>query len=240
VPPKKTKKQPSNAGLIQAARAVAHQRGMTAQPAAATRSGKLLWKLLEDALPSVRTSAAYALTRARDPALVQAFISALQGASSSRMAKSAVILGSAGYVNAVPYFAAGLSASLKTDKKLAGALARGLGLLADPSVAPLLIEALESNAVPMEAAEALGKLGDVRAAPALIKALGHKNESVRAAAAYSLGCLGQLEPEAEESLKTKLVALGSDRSRRVQICAAVARFERGDPEAANAIREALA
>lgn len=239
MPPQKTKRQSISADVVKAARAVAQQRGMTGQPAAATRSGQLLWKLLEDALPSVRTSAAYALTRARDPALVQAFISALQGASSSRMARSAVTLGAAGYVNAVPYFAAGLSAALKTDKKLAGALARGLGLLADPSVAPLLIEALESNAVPMEAAEALGKLGDVRAAPALIKALAHKNESVRAAAAYSLGCLGQLQPEEEESLKTKLVELGTDKSRRVQLCAAVARFERGDPEAPTAIREAL-
>ncbi|MBL8949469.1 MAG: HEAT repeat domain-containing protein, partial [Myxococcaceae bacterium] len=187
------KKKPSvSVRLSEVAQGVAQQRGMTTKPAAATKSGKLLWKLLEDALPSVRTSAAFALTRARDPALVQAFIAALKGASSARMAKSAVLLGAAGYVNAVPYFAAGLQEALKTDKKLAGALARGLGLLADPSVAPLLIEALESNTVPMEAAEALGRLGDVRAAPALIKALGHKNESVRAAAAYSLGCLGQL------------------------------------------------
>src|SRR5258706_12117128 len=88
---------------------IAKARGMTAQPPAATRSGKLLWRLLEDPLAPVRTSAAFALAQVRDPSLVQAFILALAGASSSRMARGAITLGEAGFVNAVPYFAAGLS-----------------------------------------------------------------------------------------------------------------------------------
>ena len=215
---------------------VARQRGMTAQPPAATRSGKLLWRLLEDRLAPVRTSAAFALAQVRDPALVQAFIFALRGASSARMAKGAVILGEAGFVNAVPYFATGF---LKADRKLAAALARGLGMLADPQVTPLLIEALEKNFVPTEAAEALGRLGDRRAAPALLRALDHKKESVRAAAAYSLGCLGTLDEADEKKVQARLAKLGRDTSRRVQLCAAVARFERGDEKAQGAIRAAL-
>src|SRR5258707_1252392 len=82
------------------------QRRMTNQPAAATKAGRLLWSLLEDPLAPVRTSAAFALAQVRDPSLVQAFILALEGASSQKMAKAAVTLGEAGYVNAVPYFAA--------------------------------------------------------------------------------------------------------------------------------------
>lgn len=215
---------------------IAKARGMTAQPAAATRSGKLLWKLLEDELAPVRTSAAFALAQVRDPSIVQAFIMALKGASSSRMAKGAITLGEAGFVNAVPYFAAGLT---RDDPKLAAAIARGLGLLADPSVAPLLIEALEQDFVPTEAAEALGRLGDASAAPALLRALGHKKESVRAAAAYSLGCLGALPASEEAEVKQRLAGLSGDGSRKVKLCAAVARFERGDPSAQDAIRAAL-
>jgi HEAT repeat protein len=215
---------------------IARKRGMTEQPPAATRSGKLLWSLLEDASAAVRTSAAFALAQLRDPSLVQAFILALEGASSPRMAKAAITLGEAGYVNAVPYFAAGLS---KTDKKLSAALARGLGLLADPSVAPLLIDALEQDFVPAEAAEALGRLGDTRAAPALVRALEHKKDTVRAAAAYSLGCLGTLSEADERQVLEKLTGLSSDASKRVKLCAAVARFERGDPQAQDAIRAAL-
>src|SRR4051812_3914164 len=215
---------------------IARKRGMTDQPAGATRSGKLLWSLLEDPSASVRTSAAFALAQLRDPSLVQAFILALRGASSPRMAKAAITLGEAGYGNAGPYFAAGLS---KSDKKLSAALARGLGLLADPSGAPLLIDALEQDVVPAEAAEALGRLGDVRAAQALLRALGHKKDAVRAAAAYSLGCLGTMSDEDEAQVREKLTRLSKDASRKVKLCAAVARFERGDPQAQDAIRAAL-
>ena len=215
---------------------VAKARGMTAQPAAATRAGKQLWKLLEDDLAPVRTAAAFALAQVRDPSLVQAFILALMGAPSAKMTKGAVTLAEAGYVNAVPYYVAGFEYA---DAKLAAALARGLGLLADPEVTPLLIKALDGDFVPTEAAEALGRLGDARAAPSLLKALDHKKESVRAAAAYSLGCLGTLPDDDEKKVHQKLSKLGSDKSKRVKLCAAVARFERGDPEAQVAIRAAL-
>src|SRR4051812_7863640 len=217
---------------------IAKARGMTAQPAAAKKAGRLLWSLLEDPLAPVRTSAAFALAQVRDPSLVQAFILALEGASPARMAKAALTLGEAGFVNAAPYFAAGLSREVK-DKKLSAALARGLGMLADPSAAPLLISALEDDFVPTEAAEALGRLGDVRAAPALVRALRHKKEAVRAAAAYSLGCLGTLSEEDEAQLRAKLERLSADTSPKVQLCAAVARFERGDPKGQAAIRAAL-
>jgi hypothetical protein len=215
---------------------IARQRGMTNQPAAATKAGRLLWSLLEDPLAPVRTSAAFALAQIRDPSLVQAFILALEGADSRKMAKAAVALGEAGYVNAVPYFAAGLS---KSDKKLSAALARGLGLLADPSVAPLLIQALEEDFVPAEAAEALGRLGDVRAAPALLGALSHQKDTVRAAAAYALGCVGTLSEPDEKRVVEGLSGLSEDKSRKVRLCAAVARFERGDEAAHSAIRAAL-
>lgn len=215
---------------------VARARGMTSQPAAAKRSGKLLWKLLEDDLAPVRTAAAFALTRLRDPSIVQAVILALEGASSAKMTKAAVTLAEAGYVNAVPYYAAGFPYA---DRKLAAAMARGLGLLADPSVTPLLTKALDEDFVPTEAAEALGRLGDPRAAPSLLKALDHKKDTVRAAAAYSLGLLGVLPSDDEKQIHKKLTALSADKSQKVQLCAAVARFERGDPEAQVAIRAAL-
>ncbi len=215
---------------------IARQRGMTAQPAAATKSGKELWKLLEDPLAPVRQAAGFALASVRDPSIVQAFILALKGADSRRMARSAVTLGAAGFVNAAPYLAAGFS---RHDKKLSAAIARALGLLADRSAAPLLMQALDDDFVPTEAAEALGQLGDVRAAPALVRALSHKNDSVRAAAAYALGSLGELAPEDETVSQQRLAALGGDKSRRVRICAAVARYERGDAEGLTAIRAAL-
>lgn len=232
--PKKTRKPSLSEHLME----VARQRGMTAQPAAAVKSGKLLWALLEDDHRPVRTAAAFALTRLRDPALVQAFILSLMGAPSAKLTKGAVTLAEAGYVNAVPYYVAGFHHS-RTDKKLGAALARGMGLLADPSFVPLLIDALERDFVPTEAAEALGRLGDPSAAPSLLKALDHKKDSVRAAAAYSLGCLGTLSDDDEKVLREKLERLAKDKSRKVKLCAAVARFERGDPAAHDAIHAAL-
>jgi HEAT repeat protein len=112
-------------------------------------------------------------------------------------------------------------------------------MLADPSFAPVLVAALEEDFVPTEAAEALGRLGDVRAAPALMRALGHRHESVRAAAAYALGCIGTLSDADEKKLRARLSKASRDASRRVRLCAAVARFERGDPAGQDAIRKAL-
>ena len=85
---------------------IAQSRGMTAQPPAARKAGAGLWKLLEDPLPSVRHAAGFALASVRDPALVQAFILDLEGASSARAARAALILGEAGFQNAAPYFLA--------------------------------------------------------------------------------------------------------------------------------------
>ena len=79
--------------------ATATSRGMTTHPPA-RKAGKRLWSLLEADLAPVRTSAAFALAQLRDPALVQAFILALKGASSKRLAKAVITLGEAGYVNA--------------------------------------------------------------------------------------------------------------------------------------------
>jgi hypothetical protein len=215
---------------------VARQRGMTGQPAAAKKSGRKLWRLLEDRLAPVRLAAAFALAQVRDPALVQAFIAALDGGDARRMAKGAILLGEAGFLNAAPYFAAGVT---RENKTLSAALVRGLGLLADRASVPLLIDALEKNFVPTEAAEALGRIGDTRAAPALVRALGHKKEPVRAAAAYALGCLGMVERRQEAAIHKGLARLDRDRSDRVKLCAAVARFERGDNKALADIRSAL-
>jgi hypothetical protein len=112
-------------------------------------------------------------------------------------------------------------------------------MLAEKSAAPLLIEALEDDFVPTEAAVALGQLNEPEAVPALIRALSHKNESVRAAAAYSLACLPAPSEEQEHALWQRLTELSSDRSRRVRICAAVARYEHGDPEGLAAVHAAL-
>jgi HEAT repeat protein len=215
---------------------IAKSRGMTAQPAAARRAGKEVWKLLEDELAPVRQAAAFAIASVRDPAIVQAFILALKGASSARIGKATLTLGEAGFVNAAPYFAASFG---KYDAKLNAALARALGMLADRSSASVLIEALDKNVVPAEAAEALGHLGIPDAAPSLLRALEHKKDRVRAAAAYSLGCLEGLGQDDEQRVMEKLIALGNDKSRRVRICAAVARFERGDADGLAAIRAAL-
>jgi HEAT repeat protein len=216
--------------------ATATSRGMTTHPPA-RKAGKRLWSLLEADLAPVRTSAAFALAQLRDPALVQAFILALKGASSKRLAKAVITLGEAGYVNAAPYLAAGFT---RDDKRLSAAFARTLGMLADRSVVPLLIQALDDGFVPAEAAEALGRLGDARAAPSLLKALGHKKPKVRAAAAYALGCIGQLPANKETELLERLSRLSGDASDAVKLCAAVARFERGDADAHAAIRAALA
>jgi hypothetical protein len=216
---------------------VAKQRGMTAQPPAARKSGALLWKLLEDDMPSVRHAAGFALASIRDPSIVQAFILELQGASSSKAAKAALTLGQAGFVNAAPYFAATFT---RDDRKASAAFALALGMLADKSAAPLLIEALEHDFVPTEAAVALGQLDDVRAVPALTQALGHKKDSVRAAAAYALACLGASSNEEHQRVQERLTALERDTSARVRLCAAVARFERGDDKGLDAVRAALA
>jgi HEAT repeat protein len=208
---------------------------MTDQPPA-IRAGKQLWSYLEDAQGPVRIAAAFALAQVRDPSLVQAFILALKGATSKRMAKAAITLGEAGYINAAPYLAAGFT---RQDPHLSAAFARTLGMLADRSAVPLLMKALDDDFVPAEAAEALGRLGDARAAASLLRALGHKKPTVRSAAAYALGCLGQLDDAGETKVLRRLSRLSRDKSGQVKLCAAVARFERGDPKAHAAIRAAL-
>jgi HEAT repeat protein len=234
--PAKSKK-PSGTAIAAKWMEVAKERGMTAQAPAARKSGALLWKLLEDDMPSVRHAAGFALASIRDPSIVQAFILELNGASSSKAAKAALTLGQAGFVNAAPYFA---STFTRDDAKASAAFALALGMLADRSAAPLLIDALENDFVPAEAAVALGQLDDVSAVPALTKALGHKKDSVRAAAAYSLACLGAASEEEHARVQQGLAALERDPSPRVRLCAAVARFERGDDKGLDAVRAALA
>jgi HEAT repeat protein len=228
-------KRPKPPSLVDRWLETAKSRGMTEQ-APDLRAGKKLWSYLEDPSAPVRIAAAFALAQVRDPALVQAFILALKGASSKRMAEAVVTLGEAGFINAAPYLAAGFT---RDDPKLSAAFARTLGMLADRSAVPLLMKALDDGFVPVEAAEALGRLGDARAAMSLLNALDHKKPAVRAAAAYALGCVGQLDDASERKLLRRLSRLSRDRSGQVQLCAAVARFERGDPKAHAAIRAAL-
>lgn len=237
-PKKPVKKPAKSSGSSIAAKwmKVAKERGMTAQPPAAKKSGAALWELLEDSLPSVRQAAGFALASVRDPAIVQAFILELKGASSARAASAALILGEAGFQSAAPYF---IAAFTRDDAKASAAFARALGLLAEKAAAPLLIQALEDDFVPTEAAVALGQINDVAAMPALLRALGHKKDSVRAAAAYSLACLDGTSEEQERGVRLKLQELTSDASRRVRLCAAVALFERGDETGLEAIRAAL-
>src|SRR5262245_39471648 len=232
----KKKRKASGSTIAEKWMEIAQSRGMTAQPPAARKAGAALWKLLGDRLPSVRLAAGFALASVRDPALVQAFILDLEGASSARAARAALILGEAGFQNAAPYF---LATVTRQDRKASAAFARALGMLAEKSAAPVLIDALDDDFVPTEAAIALGQLNEPQAVPALIRALSHKNESVRAAAAYSLACLPAPSKEQERALRQRLTELSSDRSRRVRICAAVGRYEHADPEGLAAIRAAL-
>jgi HEAT repeat protein len=224
--------------LTQKLRATAQKRGMGKARGVkgSHQPGLALWKLLEDPLAPVRQAAAFALASVRDPALVQAFISALDGASSAKIARAALALGEAGYQNAAPYL---MAAFTRRDGKLSAALARALGLLAEKSAAPLLMQALDSNFVPTEAAEALGRVNDIQAVPSLLRALGHKRDSVRAAAAYSLACLESGGEEQEREVRAQLSRLRGDTSRRVRLCAAVARYERGEAEALSDIKAAL-
>lgn len=231
-----TKTKSTGRGIAATWMKVAKSRGMTAQPPAARKSGEALWALLEDPLPSVRHAAGFALASIRDPSLVQAFILALEGASASRAARAALTLGEAGFTNAAPYF---LATFTRDDPKASAAFARALGLLAEKAAAPALIAALEDDFVPAEAAVALGQLDEPSAVPALTKALGHKKDSVRAAAAYSLACLGGSTPAQDAAVLERLRGLASDRSPRVRLCAAVALFERGDAKGLEAIRAAL-
>lgn len=188
-PKKKTKKKVAKRPAKRATqftrslRSTADQRGM-GEGAVSREAGEATWALLQDPLTPVRNAAAFALASIRDPGIVQSFISALDGASSKEIARLAVLLGEAGFQNAAPYLKALFN---KKDAKLSAALARGLGLLAERSAAPLLIEALDSDFVPVEAAEALGRLNAVEAFPALMRALSHKKDSVRAAAALPMG-----------------------------------------------------
>lgn len=233
---KPPKKKSSGTHIADTWMKVAKTRGMTAQPPAAKRSGEALWRLLEDELPSVRQAAGFALASIRDPSLVQAFILALKGANAARAARAALTLGEAGFTNAAPYF---LSTFDRADPKASAAFARALGLLADRAAAPALIEALDDDFVPVEAAVALGQINDVSAVPALLRALAHRRDTVRAAAAYSLACLGSSSSEQEREVRAALLVLSDDTSQRVRLCAAVARLERGDAEGLDAIRAAL-
>jgi len=236
--PRKRSPRSSGKKLTRQLRATADQRGMGAgkRNAKARASGKALWRLLEDPLVSVRLAAAFSLAVVRDPTTVQGFIAALDGAPSKDVARAAVALGEAGYENAAPYL---IAAFREDDPVLSAGLVKALGLLVHRPAFPLLLRALERDVAPAEAAEALGRLGAAEAVPALIRALEHGKEGVRAAAAYALGLLdGATDDEQARALAT-LVSLRADPSQRVRVCAAVARFERGDPAAPAAIQEAL-
>jgi HEAT repeat protein len=236
-PVKPSKRSSKSRKLTAALKATAKKRGMTAaQSKASRKSGLALLKLLEDPLPTVRQAAGFALASVRDPALVQGFIGALDGRSSSAFARAALALGEAGYENAAPYFRAAFS---RDDRRLSAALARALGQLGDRAAVPLLVEALEGDFVPVEAAEALGRTNDVQALPALVRALSHRQDAVRAAAAYAIACLEPRPDEEEQRIGTALTALRDDRSQRVRLCAAVARYERGESAALSDIKAAL-
>jgi HEAT repeat protein len=230
------KKSPSGNPLVADWLKVAEQRGMTATAPASAKAGQAIWKLLEDEHPSVRQAAGFALTAVRDASLVQAFIHALKGVTPKRVARAALTLGEAGFSNAGPYFVAAFE---RKDKAYSAAMARALGLLAEDGALEPLSRALDEDFVPVEAAEALGRLNDPKAVPALLRALKHKKDGVRSVAAYALGCLGGLSAEQERDVGERLGALSGDSSQRVRLCAAVARFERGDPNGLEAIRGAL-
>src|SRR3954470_17250445 len=115
---KKKRVKKSGSSIADKWMAVAKERGMTAQPPAARKSGVALWKLLEDPLVPVRQAASFALASLRDPAIVQAFILELKGASSARAAKAATILAEAGFQNAAPYFTAAFT---REDRKASAA-----------------------------------------------------------------------------------------------------------------------
>jgi HEAT repeat protein len=230
------KKSPRGNPLVADWLKVAEQRGMTATAPASAKAGQAIWKLLEDEHPSVRQAAGFALTAVRDASLVQAFIHALRGVTPKRVARAALTLGEAGFSNAGPYFVAAFE---RKDKAYSAAMARALGLLAEGRALEPLSRALDEDFVPAEAAEALGRLNDPKAVPALLRALKHKRDGVRSVAAYALGCLGGLSAEQERDVGERLGALGQDTSQRVRLCAAVARFERGDPNGLEAIRGAL-
>jgi HEAT repeat protein len=234
--PSKKTKAPRGNPLVADWLAVAQRRGMTVTAPASPKTGQAIWKLLEDEHPSVRQAAGFALTAVRDAALVQAFIHALKGVTPKRVARAALALGEAGFSNAGPYFVAAFE---RKDKDYSAAMARALGLLAEGDALEPLSRALDNDFVPVEAAEALGRLNDPKAVPPLLRALKHKKDGVRSVAAYALGCLGGLSGEQERVVAEQLSALSDDASQRVRLCAAVARFERGDPNGLEAIRGAL-
>ena len=230
-----SRKSPAQ-GLARRLRTTAKQRGMTGAQRNARRAGKALWSLLEDPLPSVRQASAFSLTVLRDPTLVQGFISVLVGAPPRDIARALVALGEAGYLNAAPYL---VDAFSRDDRVVSAGMARALGLLAHRPAAPLLIAALDDDFVPTEAAEALGRINASGAIPSLLRALSHRKDTVRAAAAYALGLLDSPGEAEAAHAREQLTALADDASQRVRVCAAVARFELGDPDAPTAIRAAL-
>jgi HEAT repeat protein len=234
---RKSKSKPKQSRLTESLRQTARSRGMTAEVSKSSiKAGKTLLALLQDPLPTVREAAAFALASLRDPTLVQGFIEAVDGKGSAAFAKAALALGEAGYENVAPYFRAAFT---REDRKLSASLARALGSLGDKAAAPLLVEALDGNFVPVEAAEALGRSNDKQAVPALMRALSHRNQEVRAVAAYALACLEPGTEQEEQSVRAELTTLREDRSPKVRLCAAVARFERGETAALDEIRAAI-
>jgi HEAT repeat protein len=211
-------------------------RGMSDAAAGASSAGRRLRALLEDPFLPVRQSAAFALAVVRDENLVHQFIASLSGASSKEIARAATALGEAGYQNAAPYL---IAAFADADKVLAAALAHALGLLGDKTAVPPLVSALDRDFVPAEAAEALGRLDAFEAIPNLLRALAHRDDKVRAAAAYALGIIRQETPDGEAGCRTALHGLSEDPKPRVRLCAAVALIERGDERGVMAVKAAL-
>ena len=154
-----------------------------------------LFALLRDRAFLVRRMAVRALGQVGDPLAVEPLLDAVT--ADNRLTRD--VLAAIGRIG--PVAGAPLRRELRNDLdtadpgRRAALTAMGLGLLADLSAVPLLVEALADRTRPglaQAAAEALGSVGAPESVASLLDAVTADDPAVRAAAARALGQVGDV------------------------------------------------
>ncbi len=166
-----------------------------------------IWEILEPA-------------KVEDGTLLPQLLIALGHREKSIIIGASLVLGRLKDDRAVPSL---IRAFLTTDREVGSAVAWALGQCGSPLAVPFLSMAVQKGFVVKSACEALGQIGNGDVLPILLCTLGSQKDDERMFAAKALGQVAQkCNMRERNEISKNLVALSSDKSRKVRVSAVLA------------------